>query len=322
LHQLRQILVAPSKHYTTVLAALYTIILAEHVFRGTASGWQSHIRGARAFVNQHLDQQPWTQSPDPYIVTQNFALSVLISSTVDNQYSSTAADGVSELESLLHGLMTKPIFGYTLGGTSHILRAIYQTQLLEARLSGRSTGDGPPELEEDTLAQVSKILLLCHVPLVNKVEAYVSHRELRGITVHPHLRTLTRIHLRLFSTAVTIYLFCVVLRCPPSSMAQDVLRVLKDATTFIDTHRGNISIWPLFVAAVEACMQKSQALATHCLDILKSRGAGNRRDTHRVVHQVWAERERLAWERQCDPGEILIDWRPVMRRLKTDILFL
>ncbi|KIX94025.1 uncharacterized protein Z520_10362 [Fonsecaea multimorphosa CBS 102226] len=323
LHQLRKSLVAPSKDYTTVLAALYTVILAEHVFQGASSGWQIHIRGAQAFVNQYLDKQPWRQSPEAYIVTQNFALSVLISSTVDNSYLGTAtAEGVSELDGLLRDLMTKHVFGYTLGGTSHILRAIYQTRLLEARINGRAGADGQLELDADTIAQVSEILQLSHVPLADKVEAYLCHRKLSGITVQPRLWTLTRLHLRLFNTAVMIYLFCTVLRCTPSSVAHDVLQVLRDATTFIEMHHGTVSVWPVFVAATEAYTPEAQTLATQCLDTLGARGAENRRHMQRVVHQVWSNRQKLASERQCDPGDVLVDWRQVMKGLNMNILLL
>lgn len=323
LHRLRQSLIAPSEDYTTVMAALYTIILAEHVFQGSQPGWQNHICGARGLINAYWDQQPWRQSQEAYIVTQNFALSVLISSTVDSKYLFTGANGVSELDDLLHDLMTRPVFGYTLGSTPHILRALYQTRLLEAQINARGgTDDYPPELDADMFAQVGKILELSYVPLADKLETYVNHRELNGITVLPRMRTLTRLHLRLFNTAVMIYLFCVVLRCPPSSMAKSVLQVLRDATTFVDMHDGTVSIWPVFVAAAEAYTPESQALATQCLEILGARGAGNRREIHRVVRRVWSDRGKLARARQCDPGEVLVDWRQVMKKLKMDILLL
>ncbi|EHY53967.1 arginine metabolism regulation protein II [Exophiala dermatitidis] len=205
LHQLRQSLVEPSKDYTTVLAALYTIILAEHVFQGTASGWQGHIRGARAVVCNYLDQKPWGKSQEAYIVTQNFALSVLISGTVDDKFLVTRrADGVNELDGLLHDLMATPVFGYTIGGTPHILRALYQTRLLEARIKakGDSNPAGPPDLDADMFGRVGEILQLSNLPLADKVDSYVEHREHSGVTVLPPMRNLTLLHLRLFNTAI------------------------------------------------------------------------------------------------------------------------
>ncbi|KAL2436793.1 hypothetical protein ABEF95_014155 [Exophiala dermatitidis] len=241
LHQLRQSLAEPSKDYTTVLAALYTIILAEHIFEGTASGWQGHIRGARAIVYDYLDQKPWEKFQEAYIVTQNFALSVLISSTVDDKSLIRGrADRVKELDGLLHDLMARPVFGYTIGGTPQMLKALYQTRLLEAQIKaeGDIDTDGPPELDAGMFGRVGEILQLSYIPLADKVDSYVKHPEHSGVTVLPRMRTLTLLHLRLFNTAIIIYLFCVVLRCPPSSMAQDVLQVLGDATTFSEMHNG------------------------------------------------------------------------------------
>jgi hypothetical protein len=323
LHQLRQSLVAASKDYNTVLAALYNIILAEHVYQGTSSGWQGHIRGARGFVSQYLGEQPWKQSREAYVITQNFGLAVVISNTSDISFLSKATnDGISEVDDLLDDLMTTPIFGFTLGGTSHMLRAIYQTRLLEARIHARRSTEGLPELDEDMFSQVGQILQLLYIPLDDKLETYVTHRELSGIGVLPQLRTLARIHLRLFNTAVMIYLFCPVLRCQPSTVEKDVRQVLTDAVSFIDLHDGTISIWPVFVAAAEAYTPESQALANYCLDVCKNGGAGNRRDIRRVVHQLWSDRERLASERQCDPGEVPLDWRDMMKSLNVDILLL
>ncbi|KEF61559.1 uncharacterized protein A1O9_03126 [Exophiala aquamarina CBS 119918] len=323
LHWLRQSLAAQSKDYTTVLAAMYSVILAEHVFQGTSSGWQSHIRGARGFVGQYLNQQPWKQSREAHVITQNFGLIMVISKTTDvKSLLTTTADEIGELDGLLDDLMKMPIFGYTLGGTPHMLKAIYQTRLLETQLNARRETEGLRELDDEVYSQVGQILQLLYVPLDDKLESYVNHRELSGITVLPQLRRLARIHLRLFNTAVTIYLFCLVLRCPPSAMAEEVHQVLTDASSFINLHNGTVSIWPVFVAAAEAYTPDSQALATHCLDVFIDGGAGNRRDVQRVVEQVWSDREKLASERQCDPGKVSLDWREVMNRLNVDILLL
>lgn len=321
--KLRQSLADASKDYTTVLAALYTVILAEHVFQGTSAGWQGHIRGAKGFVSQYLSQQPWKQSPEAYIITQNFGLAIVISSTTDIELPSlTKDDGAGEFDDLLNNLMTMPVFGYTLGGTPHILKAIYQIRRLETDIHVRRGNDGVPELDEDMFSRVGQILQLLHIPLHDIVEAYVGHRELSGILMLPRLRTLARIHLRLFNTAVSIYLFCIVLRSPPSTVVGDIRQVLNDAASFIELHDSTVSIWPVFVAAVEAYTPELQALATRCLETFKNGGAGNRSDAKRVVHEVWNERERVALERQCDPGEVSLDWREVLRRLDVNLLLL
>ncbi|KAK5065088.1 hypothetical protein LTR84_000924 [Exophiala bonariae] len=325
LSKLRQSLIDPSKDYTTVLAALYTVILAEHVFQGTRSGWHDHIRGAKGFVSQFLSQQPWKHSREAYTITQNFGLAVVISSTSDTRRPLRVEnDEVGELENMLNDLMSMPdmVFGYTLGGTPHILKAIYQIRLLEVHVNARRISGDVPELDDDMFSRVGQILQLLHIPLHEKLQTYVCHRESNGITVKPQLRTLAETHLRLFNTAVSIYLFCIVLRSPPSTVAADIRQVLVDARSCIDVHDSTVSIWPLFVAAVEAYELETQTMATYCLDVFKDGGAGNRSDVKRVVQQVWKDRDRLATELQCNPGEVSLDWRETMKKLEVDILLL
>jgi hypothetical protein len=119
-----------------------------------------------------------------------------------------------------------------------------------------------------------------------------------------------------------IYLFCIVLRYTPSAVAEYVQEVLTDSMTFIGMHCGTVSIWPAFVAAVEAYTPESLDLAKQLVGFSQKQGIGNRDDMLRVVHQVWADREQLAAERQCDPGEVFVDWRDVMKRLDVDVLLL
>ena len=323
LHLLRRSLFAQSEDYSSVLAAIYTVLLTEHVFQGSSTGWQNHIRGARSFVKRYLDKQPWKSSQEAFIITQNFALSVLVSSTVDHSFLTTATvDETSDFDNLLHDLVATPLFGYTLGGTAHMLAAMNRTRLLEAHMRAKYGDVKPLELDSDIVAEVDEILQLCHVALTDKVEAYVAHRLASGVTVDFRMRALAEIHLRLFNNAILIYLICTVLRYPPSLVASEVLQVLNDAAAFIDMHGNTVSIWPLFVAAAEAYTLEAQALATHCLACSIGSGVGNRHDAVRVIYQVWSDRSELARERQCRPGDVSIDWRQVMHRLHTYILLL
>jgi hypothetical protein len=150
----------------------------------------------------------------------------------------------------------------------------------------------------------------------------MKQQEPSDIIVLPRSRRMARLHLHLFTSAAMIYLFCIVLRYTPSAVAEYVQEVLTDSMAFISIYCGSVSIWPVFVPAVEAYTPESLALAKQLLSFSRKQGIGNREDMQRVVHQVWADRERLAAERQCDPGEIFVDWRDVMKRLDEDVLLL
>lgn len=320
---LRRSLSCQSEDYSTVLAAINTILLTEHVFRGASAGWQHHICGAQSFVKRYLSTQPWKTSQEAFSITQNFALSVLISSTVDHTISSTATpDNTGELENLLHDLVSTPIFGYTLGGTTHILAALNRARLLAGRIRARYGVNIPLELDSDTVAEADDILKLCYMSLSDKVNTYVAHRIANGVTVDLQMRTLTELHLRLFNNAIIIYLLCTVLRYPPSFVASEVLQVLDDAAAFIGMHQNTVSIWPVFVAAAEAYTVESQALATHCLESLISSGVANRRKALHVVQGVWSRRSQLVHEGHGEPGDVSVDWSQVMHEMQTYVLLL
>ena len=86
--------------------------------------------------------------------------------------------------------------------------------------------------------------------------------------------------------------------------------------------RAAVSIWPIFIAAAEAYTAEAQALAECVLSLSTSFGAANRAVIHRVVKQIWSEREEAAAQRQCEVGDVLVDWREVLKNLDVEILLL
>jgi hypothetical protein len=319
LRELRESLATPTEDYSSVLAALLTVTIVEDVFLGKSRGWRHHFRGAMAFVIQHLRQQPWLLSRDAWIITQNFALSNVIAQTVGN--CSAATDNIAEVYDVLSDVMARSNFGFTIGGTTRLIKAVYEIRLLEERMASAGY-KGAHDMDEDIAAQVDEIIQQLQVPLEEEVDAFMAQQEPADMMVLPRTRTLVNLHLHLFNGAVSIYLFRMVLQYPPSAVVDYVWKVLRDTVAFIDMHGGSVSIWPVFIAAAEAYTAESQALAGRFFQFSEKLGVGNRDDVQRVIHQVWTERERLAVEQGCDPGDVIVDWREVMKRLDLDLLLL
>ncbi|RDW56511.1 hypothetical protein BP5796_13152 [Coleophoma crateriformis] len=323
IRELRESLMEPSKDYISVLAALLTIILGEHVFKATSRGWRNHLQGAAGFVTQYLAQQPWRLSYDAWIITQNFALSYVIAQTVGS-CSATAANNNIDIYDVLCDVMARPGFGYTIGATARLIKAIYKARQLEEQMT--AAGFSSPsvnfqDMSKNVCVQVEEIIQQLQIPLNDEVEVIMKrqpepqHRDV--------VQTRVQLHFHLFNSAVMIYLLRVVLRHPPSAVFDYVWEVLNDTMTFINMGGGGcVSIWPVFIAAAEAYTPKLQEMADSCLIYLEGKVTGNRKDVRRVVHQVWADRGQLVAERQCDPGEVLVDWRAIMKRLDVDILLL
>jgi hypothetical protein len=85
----------------------------------------------------------------------------------------------------------------------------------------------------------------------------MKQQEPSDIIVLPRSRRMARLHLHLFTSAAMIYLFCIVLRYTPSAVAEYVQEVLTDSMAFISIYCGSVSIWPVFVPAVEAYTPES-----------------------------------------------------------------
>jgi hypothetical protein len=252
---------------------------------------------------------------------QNFALSNVVAQTVSN-CSVASTDTIAEIYDLLTGVMTRSEFGYPIGATARLIKEIYQIRPLEEQITAAGYTMGAQGLNEDMLVQVDRIIQHLQIPLGDEIEMYMKQQEPSDIIVLPPSRTMARLHLPLFNSAAMIYLFCIVLRYIPSAVAECVQEVLANSMTFFGLHCGSVSIWPAFMAAVEAYTPESLALAEQLLDFSQKQSFGNREDMQRVVHQVWEDRKQLAAERQCDPGEVFVDWRDVMKRLDVDVLLL
>ncbi|RDL36876.1 Zn2 DNA-binding protein [Venustampulla echinocandica] len=320
IQELRRSLELPKKDYCSVLAALLTIMLAEHVFHRNSQGWQNHIRGAIGFVSQYLTQQPWMLSHDAWIITQNFVLSTVISQTACS-CTTSSLDHIDEMYGMLDDVIARPSFGYTIGGTTRLIRMIYQTRRIEVQLAITGYKRGIQEMNEDVLVQVEDIIRQLETPFDDEVEMYMEQHEPNDLKVLPRTRQLVKLHLHLFNGAAMIYLLCMVLQYPPSTVASYVSEVLINTMAFVDMDSNNVSVWPVFIAMVEAYTSESLELSNRYLassDVV----AGNRKDIGRVVRQVWADREELATRRQCDLGEVSVNWRDVMKRLDLDILLL
>lgn len=81
-------------------------------------------------------------------------------------------------------------------------------------------------------------------------------------------------------------------------------------------------MWPVFIAAAEAYTPASKELTEVFFQFSEKLGAQNRVDVQSVIRRVWKDREEQAAARECDQGDVIIDWREVMEDMELDILLL
>ncbi|KIW92889.1 uncharacterized protein Z519_06738 [Cladophialophora bantiana CBS 173.52] len=320
LRHLRRSLASSTEKFSSTLAAMLTVTLAEHVFHGQSKGLRHHLQGSIQYVAQYLGHKPWLTSYEAWVITQSFVLHTLMSQIAGGSATNTSSTAMT-LHEVLEDVTADPRFAYTLGSTPRLMKALYHARLLEEQLAARgSFRGGKPDLSEDELLQASKIFVALNTPLDAEVELYMSRQ--RPIEAPAQQRKFIVSNLNLFNSAVTIYLLRVVLRYPPSTVAEQVSQTLSAAVALLEMDRAAVSIWPIFIAAAEAYTAEAQALAECVLSLSTSFGAANRGVIHRVVKQIWSEREEVAAQRQCEVGDILVDWREVLRNLEVEILLL
>ncbi|PNP45439.1 hypothetical protein TGAMA5MH_02662 [Trichoderma gamsii] len=337
LRELQQALEEPTQDYSSVLAAILTITSTEHVFRSSSQGWREHFRAATRFVMRHVARRPWKLTHEAWAVTQSFVLSHVIAHTAHKPYTLAISQGHEENDNyedvydVLCDTTANSSFGYTIGGTGRLIKALYHVRRLEAQMAAEAgTTTNATDAHATNLSLVEEAVTILNDlqnPPDDGLDAYL---DSAGTVRMPldRARTLASLHINLFRNAVGIYLLSTVLRFPPSTVAGYVMDVLSDAWLFVNmsphgTTYCSLSLWPLFVAAVDAYLPEAQDIAERILELVaKTSGVKNRCDVKCLVHKVWAMRIDLAQESNCGPGDLWIDWRDVMTQMDMDILFL
>ena len=318
LRHLRSSLASPTENFSSTLAAILTVTLAEHVFHGQSKGLRHHLQGAVQHVAQYVARKPWAASYESWVITQSFVLHTLMSQIMGDGMTNTPDTAIT-LHEVFQDVLTDPRFAYTLGSTPRLMKALYHARLLEIKLGATGISrDGRPDLSEDDVLQASQILFELNAPLNADVELYMTRHQ--PLPKPAQQRKFIVSNLNIFKSAVTIFLLCTVLRYPPSAVAEQVLQVLSAAELLLKMDGAAPSIWPLFIASAEAYTPEMQALADCVLSLSVRVGATNREVIQRVVKQIWRKREQVAANQRSDVGETLVNWREVLQRLDIEIL--
>lgn len=125
-----------------------------------------------------------------------------------------------------------------------------------------------------------------------------------------------------FIQATHIYLYRSLLNVPPEAVASYVGKTLTYVSAFAATSSGNFSVWPAFIAAVEAFAEEHLVLAKEWLDWATSFGIGSRDSMKLVVEEVWRRRDGISESSGLSKGLIAVDWREVMQQLHCEVLLI
>ncbi|KAJ5374855.1 fungal-specific transcription factor domain-containing protein [Penicillium concentricum] len=330
-----------------ILAAIMTLMMAE-VYSGQSRKWKHHLQGAWAFLLNSNSNEIWNQSRFACFSIQSLLIVGIISSTTstDNTYSPLAltlglphvTDRISPANStsvdalppspisaeLAFGasISSTPQFGFTIGAQKSLLECISAI----TTVSQKMRSDPPASTQFDADRAVSHVLACLGLLQAQANDGPPFHPDIDlALSTEPdqpapHVQNLARYQLNAFIYATYIYLYRSLMDVPPKRVATYVSLTFQNISAFCAQSSGNFSLWPAFIAAVEAYTEEDMASAREWLQGSIHFGLGNRLPVKRIIEEVWQRRENAHFESTIDKGLITVDWRDVVRDLRVDIL--
>ncbi|KAH7057350.1 fungal-specific transcription factor domain-containing protein [Macrophomina phaseolina] len=304
--------------FGALLASIMTLVFAE-TYCGESRKWRHHLQGAWELFEQYRACEPWKVTDFVCISIQSLNIIKIISETSNIAGSRSARNTVriNERSGDLGAIMSTFDFGFTIGASPAILKCI--AGISEFRKAGKGFGDVTTEaFLEETLAQLNICLRDTLGPMQQIPQQEETSREDEDAK-HLHPSHAQRIS---FVYATYIYLYRTILNVPPQTVKDYVSRVFDNVSTFYACSCGNFSIWPAFMAAVEATTDTDIVSAREWLAWATSFGLGNRASVRRIVEEVWERRETQSRLSGIAQGMVAIEWRDVMQELDCDVLLI
>jgi hypothetical protein len=219
-------------------------------------------------------------------------------------------------------ISSTPQFGFTIGAQRPLLEYISTITTVSQQM--RATP--PTKTTFDADRTVSQVLVCLErlQTLDDEDQSSQNGLDCPRITdldqPTPQVQSLARYQINAFIYATYIYLYRALMGVPPKRVAPYVSLTFHNISAFCAQSSGNFSLWPAFIAAVEAYTEEDMESAREWLDRSVNFGLGNRLPVRRIVEEVWRRREDAHFESSMDKGLITVDWRDVVQDLGIDIL--
>jgi hypothetical protein len=260
---------------------------------------------------------PQSESEDVWYVTQSFYLLKIKCETFfpNNDPVEKTVLALDD-DYLKRSLMQNPIFGRTLGASSSIMECISEINGLYRK---KSLGTGPVLAASASLKLTRMWMDDTSEPLPEPT----LDSNWNTILLTGSIETkANRLHLRAFKIATTIYYHRLSDSVAPRELAPYVSEVSNCLSKFVEICGGNYTLWPAFIASVEAFEEDVKYKFRKLFETTWKMGMGNRPKVIDIVERVWEIRAHRAAETRQQLGDVSVDWREVKRELQTDVLLL
>lgn len=211
-------------------------------------------------------------------------------------------------------ITSTPHFGFTIGAEKIVLDCISSITTMAQKLESSKFMCNPFEMDS-TISQVLSSLEFCRLEIAG-MQSNGTELAAEGPRMHP----LAQYQLSAFIFATHIYLYRMLLGVPPKRVAPYVSLVFQNVSAFMAQSAGNFSLWPAFIAAVEAYRPEDLECSRAWMHRSTRYGQGNRVQIAKIIQEVWRRRDEEHEHRGIDKGLVAVDWRQVVRDLDFDIL--
>lgn len=296
-------------------------LTTEQVYSGQSQKWRYHHKGAWTLVRQYRDKIPWNTTELASVSLQCLNIIKIIGETAtgifndvdsrEESFDDPFQDSDTSLSSLISAT---PAFGFTLGASKPILDCISKINKLQQNASQWNNETFPQrdDILEDILTQLNS----CRRKTLHSL-----HVEGSSPPQGPTEETPEVLHqVKAFLFATYIYLYRTIFDSPPANVRHYVSETLHHVDAYYSKSSGNFSIWPAFIAAVEAYTPEDLEAAQRWLHRSTCYGMGNRQALRQVVEEVWRRRAEMSGLVGVERGVIAVDWRKVMKDMNLDVL--
>ncbi len=310
------------------------------VFEGNTRNWKYHLSAAWKFLQHHRHTKSWDNSEDAWYVTQSFCLLRIEYETTTSAAPPSSQDdddGHPEFpepicllggdggtttteEASSYGILSSnPRFGTTLGASGSIMECMSEINRLST-MTDRARFQQP--VQTHATAQAMPPCLLHMLSATDEPAApdyRPAHNNMTGTVVLERAR---EAHLRAFKLATLIYYYQTCeQQLSPRDLAPFVSEVLRCLSTFLACNGGgNPTLWPAFIAGVDACTARDRETVMRVFEHTSRVGMMNRVKMQTLLEQIWQIRASNALTTGQPPDTIRIDWRRVMKDMGIDIL--
>ncbi|KAH7001278.1 fungal-specific transcription factor domain-containing protein [Ilyonectria destructans] len=321
IQEMLQTIAGEDLDFPATMVSMMALMFAE-IYSGPSGSWRHHFEGAWAWLKKHYDSEPWKSTGLIFTSLQSLNIIKIIGDTskggqVPEQSEVHQQPKVTDSTTVAPMLSTSD-FGFTIGAPRNVLQCI--ALITEFRNKAQSEA----ESEVDALLQTLLSRLEIHSNQDDSRRVFDTELVPDSTPDEPPSNEQSppeaSDQIEAFVNATYIYMYRSLLNVPPKTVRPYVKRTFSHVSAYFAISNGNFSIWPAFIAAVEAYSEEDLVAAREWLDCATSFGIGSRNSMRLVVEEVWSRREAICKASGMELGLIAVDWRSVMQEVNCDLL--